>query len=69
MHFVTLVTSRCGAELYYGVKSRSTPMTAAFKYLSRKYLSEFADTLFERQMQHAAHQIDAGLHLFPRHKI
>ena len=44
-------------------------MTAAFKYLSRKYLSEVTDTLFERQMQHAARQINAGLHLFPHRQI
>jgi hypothetical protein len=43
-------------------------MTAALKYLSRTYLSEIADTLFERQMRLAERQINASLHLFPRDK-
>ncbi len=43
-------------------------MTAALKYLSRTYLSETADTLFERQMRLAERQINASLHLFPRDK-
>jgi hypothetical protein len=46
----------------------STPMTAALKYLSRKYLGEVADTLFERQMRLTERQINASLHLFSGHK-
>ncbi len=44
-------------------------MTAALKYLSRKYLSQVTDALFERQMQLAARRINAGLRLFPSHEV